>query len=138
MADPTPPMAITLEWDHALEFTGQAGRHEVSIDGNTAAAPSPMQYLALAVTSCMAIDIVHILQRGRSQVKSLRASFSGERSAAEPRRFTAVSLHFTVGTDAGSAQVERAIQLSREKYCSVMTSLREDIAVEIGHSLEQP
>jgi putative redox protein len=136
MADAVPPMTVTLEWDHAQEFTGQAGKHEVPIDGSQAAGPSPMQYLALAITGCMGIDIVHILTRGRYRLQALSAKFTGERAQVEPKRFTRIGLHFTVATDAPEAQVERTIQLSREKYCSAMTSLRDDIVIDIGYTIE--
>ncbi len=136
MTEPIPAMKVTMEWDHALEFTGFAGKHEVGIDGAQASAPSPMQYLALAISGCMGIDIVHILTRGRHQLKGLESSFAGERSQVDPKRFTHLTLHFTVRTDAPPEAVERAIQLSREKYCSAMTSLRQDIAIEIGFTIE--
>jgi len=136
MSEPVPAMTVTLEWDNALEFTGQAGKHEVGIDGKTYSAPSPMQYVALGVTGCMGVDIVHILQKGRHQVRSLRAAFTGERSPVEPKRFTKIALRFTLGTDATPEQVARAIQLSREKYCSAMSSLREDIEIETGFTIE--
>jgi putative redox protein len=131
-------MTVSLEWDHALEFTGQAGKHEVSIDGNTYAAPSPMQYLALAVTGCMGIDIAQILQKGRHRLTSLAATFTAERAQENPKRFTAIRLHFTVGTDATPGQVERAIKLSRETYCSAMATLRPDTTIEIGYTIAEP
>lgn len=136
MTEPIPAMKVTMEWDHGLEFTGFAGSHEVGIDGAQASAPSPMQYMALAVSGCMGIDIVHILTRGRHQLNGLQSTFAGERSAVEPKRFTRITLHFTVRTDAPAEAVERAIQLSREKYCSAMTSLREDIGIDVGFTIE--
>ena len=81
-----PAMTVSLEWDHALEFTGQAGKHEVSIDGNTYAAPSPMQYLALAITGCMGIDIAQILQKGRHRMTSLGATFTSDRAQESGHR----------------------------------------------------
>jgi putative redox protein len=119
-------MTIDLHWDGELQFTGQAGKHEIPIDGATAASASPMQHLAVALAGCMAIDVVHILTRGRHALGSLDATFTGERADAEPRRFTRVGLHFVLATDAEPAVVDRAIQLSRDKYCSVWGSFRQD------------
>ncbi len=127
MPDAMPPMTVALTWDGELQFTGQAGRHEVTVDGSTYTAPSPMQMLALSLAGCMAIDLVHILQKGRYTLSSLRAQFSGQRAPESPKRFTHVELHFLITTSAPEAPVPRAIDLSREKYCSVWQSLRQDI-----------
>ena len=131
-------MTVGLEWDGNLEFTGLAGKHEVGIDGATAAAASPMQHLALALAGCMAIDLVHILTRGRHTLTSLTATFTGERADAEPRRFTKIGLHFTLGTGAAPEVVDRAIQLSREKCCSVWASLRPDIELLVTYEITAP
>ena len=132
MADATPPMTVSLAWDGNLEFTGQAGKHEVGIDGASYTASSPMQLLALSVAGCMSVDIVHILTRGRHKVVSLEATCTGERAAEAPKCFRAITLHFVIGTDAAPTAIERAIQLSRGKYCSVWNSLRQDITLTTG------
>ncbi len=130
-----PPMTVTLEWDHALEFTAQAGKHEVGIDGNSYTAPSPMQMLAMSLAGCMAIDVVHILTRGRHTVGALSSTFTGERAADEPHRFVKIDLRFVLSTSAPADQVQRALDLSRAKYCSVWNSLREDIQFTVGFEL---
>jgi len=137
MTDATPPMTVNLAWDGNLEFTGQAGKHELGLDGATYTAPSPMQLLALSVTGCMAIDLVHILTRGRHRLTALNAAFTGERAAEGPKCFTAITLHFTIATDAAPAVIERAIQLSRDKYCSVWNSLKQDISLRTTWQIEQ-
>ncbi len=133
-----PPMTVTLEWDqNALEFTGQAGKHEVSIDGATYAAASPMQLLALSLAGCMAIDVLHILTRGRHSVTALSTTFTGERAPEEPHRFVKIDLRFTIATSAGPEQIDRAFDLSRNKYCSVWNSLRQDIEFHVGYELKE-
>jgi putative redox protein len=127
-----PPMTVTLTWDHALEFTGEAGKHEIGMDGATYTAPSPMQLLAFSVAGCMAIDVVHILTRGRHTLTELSTVFVGERAPEEPHRFTKIDLRFTIGTSATAEQVQRALDLSRDKYCSVWNSLRQDIEFNAG------
>ncbi len=135
---PKPPMTVTLEWDqNALEFTGQAGRHEVSLDGATYAAPSPMQMLALSLAGCMAIDVLHILTRGRHAVATLTTVFTGERAPEEPHRFVKIDLRFTIATTASAEQVDRALELSRRKYCSVWNTFRQDIDFNVGYELKQ-
>ncbi len=135
MEEATRTMTVGLEWDGNLEFTGLAGKHEVGIDGATYSAASPMEHLALALTGCMAIDVVHILTRGRHALTSLTAAFTGERAETEPRRFTKIGLHFTIGTSAAPEVIDRAIQLSREKYCSVWASLRADIDLAVTYEI---
>ena len=85
-----------------------------------------MQALAFGLAACMAIDVVQILRKGRFALESLRARLVAERAAEPPRRFVRVDLRFVVTGDVPPERVERAIALSREKYCSVWHSLRPD------------
>jgi putative redox protein len=121
------PVSATLEWDGEQQFTGFVGKHEISLDGSAEAAPTPVQMLALALAGCMAIDVVHILTKGRHPVRSLKATFEGVRSAEEPRRFTKVRLDFELQGQMEPEHVERALDLSREKYCSVWATWRQDV-----------
>ena len=75
----------------------------------------------------MATDVVDILVKGRVPLKALAARLDGQRANDQPKRLTAVRLHFTVSGDVPADRIERAIELSREKYCSVWHSLRQDI-----------
>jgi putative redox protein len=75
----------------------------------------------------MASDVVDILVKGRLPLRSLRARLHGERRAEPPRRLLRASLHFEVAGEMPEDRVERAIALSRERYCSVLHSLREDL-----------
>lgn len=129
--DEVPVMVARLEWDGELQFTGFAGKHEVSIDGSQEAAASPMQLLALSLAGCMAIDLVHILSRGRHECMSLAAAFRGERSSENPKRFTRIGIHFRLSGAMKAEHVERAIALSREKYCSVWNSFRPDTGLDV-------
>lgn len=75
----------------------------------------------------MGIDVVDILVKGRHPLKGLQARLDAERSPGDPKRLTAVRLHFVVAGAVPPGAVERALQLSRDKYCSVWHSLRQDI-----------
>jgi putative redox protein len=136
MADARPPLVAKLEWDGEEQYTGLIGKHEVSLDGSADAAPTPVHLLALSLAGCMAIDLVHILTRGRHQVTSLETTFTGRRADDEPRRFTHIRLDFVLKGQMQPEHVERAIQLSRDKYCSVWNSLRQDIELEVGFTIE--
>jgi putative redox protein len=127
MTDKKPPTVVRLTWDEGLRFTATHGAHSWTLDGKNEAGPSPVLALASALAGCMGIDIVHILIKGRHKVHALDAEFSGQRADADPKRFTRVDLTFAVATGAPLEAVERAVELSHEKYCSVWHSMRQDI-----------
>ncbi len=135
MTDPKPPVTLDLKWETGLRFTARHGDHSWTLDGRNEAGPSPVIALASALAGCMAIDIVHILTRGRHSVGALDATFEGQRADSEPRRFTRIDLLFTVTTNAPLEAVERAVELSHEKYCSVWHSMRQDIEFHTGIEL---
>jgi putative redox protein len=120
-------MSLDLVWEGDLRFRGRSGGTELMLDGDSRAGPSPVQALAFALAGCMAIDVVHILRKGRLDLRGLRAELAAERAPRDPRRLVKVRLHFRVTGDLPAAKVERAIALSRETYCSVWHSLRPDL-----------
>jgi len=136
MTDPRPPLVATMEWDGEQQFTAQIGKHEVSLDGSADAAPTPVQLLALSLAGCMAIDLVHILTRGRHPVTSLTTKLTGYRAEENPKRFTRIRLDFTLSGQMLPEHVERAIDLSREKYCSVWNTFRQDTELVVGFTIE--
>ena len=133
-----PPTTVSLVWQHDLVLGGQSGNIELTLDSAGVAGPSPVQTLAFALAGCMAIDLVHILTRGRQPVAGLRAQLIGERAEEDPRRLLKVELRFTVDGDVPAEKVERAIALSREKYCSVWHSLRQDIQLDTSFEIRPP
>jgi putative redox protein len=122
-----PPTVASLTWNGELTFTASSGEQRLTLDGNSAAGPSPVQALAFAVAGCMAMDIVEILRKGRHPLVGLDVAFHGDRAPDHPHRLTNVKLTFIVRGDVPSDAVQRAIRLSHEKYCSVSNSLRGDI-----------
>ncbi len=130
-----PPTTIELVWEHDLVFGGRAGDTQLTLDSASIVGPSPMQALAFALAGCMAMDVVHVLARGRLDVRGLRTDFSGERSPDDPHRFTAISLHFTITGTVPEDKIDRAIELSREKYCSVWHSMRQDIDLTVTYEI---
>jgi putative redox protein len=125
-----PPVSTELIWSRDMQFGATAGSNALIVDGDSAAGPSPVQLLSISLAACMAIDIVDILRKGRHTFSAFRASLTGQRAAEPPRRLLSVALHFHVLGSVPPAAVERAIQLSRDKYCSVWHSLREDITLD--------
>ena len=91
------------------------------------AGPSPVQALAFAIAGCMGTDIVHILKKGRHDLRGLKLTLAAERAQEDPHRITAVALEVAVTGPVPRDQIQRAIDLSHEKYCSVWHSMRQDI-----------
>jgi putative redox protein len=133
--DAKPPITAELIWSEHLRFGASSGPNAVVIDGDGAAGTSPMQLAAFGLAGCMAVDVVSILQKGRHPLTGLRASFSGERTEDPPRRYTRIALHFHVSGAVPAEAVERAIALSRDKYCSVWNSFRQDIDFTTTYAL---
>ncbi len=133
-----PPVTLELGWQGDLRFVGRADGLELVLDGKRQAGPSPTQALAFALAGCMAIDVVHVLTKGRFALTGLGARLAGERRGEEPRYFTRVDLRFTVTGDVPPHAVERAIALSREKYCSVLHSLRPDLDLRTSFEIVPP
>jgi len=126
---------VVLDWDGDLRFRGGApGGPTLALDGDSAAAPSPMEALLLTVASCSAADVVLILGKMQAGLESLRVEVAGLRREEQPRRYTEIDLVFHVrGTGVDETKARRAIDLSLEKYCSVVHSLAPDI--RIGYEL---
>jgi putative redox protein len=110
-----------------LRFENSAGSPAIQLDSGAAGVTSPPQALAYATMCCMAMDVVHILQKGRHEVKALKVTFDGERAPDHPRRYTSMHIRFEITGDVPDGAVLRAIELSHEKYCSVSNTLRTDI-----------
>jgi putative redox protein len=125
--EPRPPTTAELVWSAGLRFGATSGATAIVIDGDGSAGPNPVQAVAIGLAGCMAADIVALLEKGRHPLTGLRVSFTGERAPTPPRRFTRIALHFHVSGGVASDAVERAIALSRETYCSVWHSMRQDI-----------
>ena len=112
-------------------FAGSSGDASMMLDSAGAAGPSPVQALGFALAGCMAIDLIHILTKGRHPLRGLTSRLVANRAPEEPRRFLDVALHFTVDGDVPPEAVDRAIALSREKYCSVWHSMARDITFTV-------
>ena len=121
------PVVIDLAWLGDLRFAGHSDHASITLDSAGLAGPSPVQALGFALAGCMTTDVAHILTKGRHPFRALRSRLIADRSQEEPHRFVRMTLHVTVEGEVPAGAVERAIALSREKYCSVWHSLRPDI-----------
>lgn len=128
---------IEVEWAGERRYRGgPTGAPPLLLDGNRQAAPSPVDSLLVALASCSAIDVVDILEKRRTPSTSLRIAVRFSRAPTPPRRLTEVRLRYHVATSSERNHVERAVELSFEKYCSVATSLAPDVRISWEVELE--
>ena len=122
---------VTVRWQGGLRFEGGGGgRPPMLVDGDSEVATSPAELLLVAAATCSGADVVHILEKARAALRSLEIHVRGTRRETHPRRYTAVHFRFVLAGDAvDETKARRAIDLSLEKYCSVVASLAPDIAV---------
>ena len=130
MAVKKPPLTATLTWQGDLKFRAATPRTEITLDNDGAAGPTPPEALAMALAGCMAIDVADIVLKGRHALTALQVKLAGQRQDDPPRRFVHFTLHFDLVGDVPGHAVQRAIDLSRDKYCSVWHSLRADIQLD--------
>jgi putative redox protein len=125
-------MQTTVRWTGAggMSFLAETGSgHLVAMDvapeaGGRNLAPRPMEMVLLGAGACTALDVVLILKRGRHHVTGCEVRLNAERAETDPKVFTRIELHFVVrGTGLKRETVERAVRLSREKYCSATAML---------------
>jgi putative redox protein len=123
-------MKARVKWVQDAMFVGESGSgHAVVMDGppdhgGRNLGVRPMEMLLLGLGGCTAFDVVMILKRGRQPVTDCLVEIEAERAEAEPKVFTRIHVHFIVsGRDLADRRVERAVQLSAEKYCSASIML---------------
>ena len=126
---------IEVVWEGERRYRGgPAGGPTLTVDGNRQAAPSPVDTLIIALASCSAIDVVDYLEKRRTPASSLSVSVRFSRAPQPPRRVTDAHLTFRVATGSPREHVDRAVQLSFGRYCSVANSLAPD--TRLGFSVE--
>lgn len=134
-------MKATVKWLDHMSFVGESGSgHSVVMDG----APDvggrnmgvrPMEMVLLGLGGCTSFDLVLILQRQRQAVADIQVEIEAERADKAPRVFTKIHVHYVVkGSGLDPKKVERAVNMTAEKYCSVSIML--SASVEISHDFE--
>jgi putative redox protein len=122
------PHPIDVVWEGGKRFRGGIpGGPTLVMDGDRTVAPSPVDSLLVSLATCSGIDVVEILEKRRTPVTSLSIRLEFSRAPNPPRRLTEVVASFKVQTASDRHHVERALDLSFEKYCSVTNSLAPDI-----------
>jgi putative redox protein len=135
-------MECTVKWTgEGMSFLAETGsNHALVMDGSLEAggrnlAPRPMELLLAGAGGCTAFDVVLILQKGRHAVTGCEVSLQAKRAETEPKVFTQIHFHFRVtGKQLKPDAVARAIELSKDKYCSASIMLGK--TAEITHDFE--
>jgi putative redox protein len=129
-------MKATVSWQNDLKFTCKTDTgHSLELDGN-GETMTPMESVLLSVGACSSIDVVDILKKSRKQVDDCVCQLEAKRADEAPRFFTAIHAHYIVkGKDLTEKHVARAVQLSAEKYCSVMLMLAGNVEITTSYEI---
>lgn len=134
-------MNATVTYVPGGPFVGKAeSGHTAFFDwsGGTNQAPTPVEMLLMSLGACSSIDVVTILEKARTPAESFRVELSGERAEAHPRVFTRIHLTYIVkGKGIKPAALERAIELSEEKYCSISAMVRDVARITSSYRIEE-
>ena len=134
-------MKARIKWVEQASFLGETeSGHAVLMDGppdggGRNLGPRPMEMLLIGTGGCTAYDVIHILKKSRQQVTDCVVEIQAERATTDPKVYTKIHFHFIVsGKELKPEQVERAIKLSAEKYCSASIMLGK--MADITHDFE--
>lgn len=130
-------VSVQLDWQGDLRFLARAGEWTTEMDGDTERATSPVQMLLESVGGCAAVDMIHILRKGRQEPTGLEVRVSADRAEEHPRRLTRLEVRFELTGDVERAAAERAARLSFETYCSCYQSLRPDIELDYRVTIDR-
>lgn len=135
-------MEATIQWLNNVKFKGTSGSgHDVTMDGppdhgGTNAGIRPMEMMLLGMGGCTAFDVMNILRKSRQNIDDCRVELKAKRAEGIPSPFTDIHAHFVItGNNINESQVQRAIKLTAEKYCSASIML-EQAGVNITHDYE--
>lgn len=126
-------MEMMIKWDGKMAFSSiTPSGHEIKMDaseevGGENLGARPTELLLNAVAGCTGIDMLSILKKMRIEPLHFQMDVKGERADNHPKRFTTISIHYALDGELPEDKVVRAIQLSKDKYCSVSHSLNATI-----------
>jgi putative redox protein len=129
-------MKARIKWVENVSFIAESGSgHALVMDGAPEGGgrnlgPRPMEVVLMGTGGCTAYDVVHILRKSRASVTDCVVEIDAERAEEDPKVFTKIHFHFIVtGNGLKPAQVERAVHLTAEKYCSASIMLGKTAAI---------
>ena len=121
----------TVRWEGGMRFSGGAAdKPPILVDADGEQSSGPMVALLVAAAGCSGSDAVSILQKMQVTLQEFSAEVTGRRAPDHPRRYLTIHFHYRLrGEGLDEAKARRAIDLSHQKYCSVLHSLNSDIAI---------
>jgi putative redox protein len=130
-------MQASVTWRHDTNFTGTADSgFTINLASGDGDGLRPMELLLISLAGCTSIDVVGILQKKRQQMTGYEVQVEGQRAADHPRVFTHIRVHYVIsGRELDPQAIERAIELSRDKYCSVSAMLHQSAEVEYTYEI---
>lgn len=129
-------MKATVSWQQNLRFTCKTETgHDIELDGNGETL-TPMESVLMSVGACSSIDVVDILKQSRIKVDDCVCQLDAERADEAPRIFKSIHAHYIVnGEDLTEQDVATAVQLSADKYCSVMLMMTGNVEITTSYEL---
>jgi putative redox protein len=132
----------TLTLVDGMQFMAHTGTgHAFAIDGapevgGKNSGPRPMELMAAGVGACTAMDVISILRKSKQRVTGLQVQVNTERASEHPKKFETIQVEYTiVGYDVSEDRVARAIELSDNKYCSAIASLRPGVEIKTSYKI---
>jgi putative redox protein len=128
-----------LTWRDGWAFDTHSGSgHNVIVDGKKNTGASPMEHFVIGLAGCTTVDVVSIMEKMRQDVKALEVEVEADQKEEFPKYITHVRMNYWVkGKDIEEDKLKRAIELSHERYCSALHSLRPDIYLETKYQIEK-
>ncbi len=131
-------MDATVTWKHGLTFTGIASSTNYAIplgshgaEDAPAEGASPMELILIGTAGCTAMDVISILEKKRQNVTAFEIRMHADRSESHPKVFTRITMEYVVtGRQIDREAVQRAINLSLERYCSAHAMLSKAVPIE--------
>jgi putative redox protein len=130
-----PTLSLSMDWTGDLRFVNAPGSPAIELQSGVPGATSPPDALAYAVMACMAMDVIDIIRKGRHELRAFAIKFDGVRAETHPRRFVSIDLRFDITGVVPDHVVARAIELSRDRYCSVWNSIRTDVQLTTSFTI---
>ncbi len=135
-------MDVTLNWKGRMTFEGagpsgfqQRLDSDAGVGGDDSGA-RPMEFIALGLAGCTAMDVISILSKKKQNVTDFQVQFHGDRAEEHPKVFTAGTIEYLVyGTDVDEAALLRAIELSAEKYCPAQAMLSKSFPIRLVYKI---
>lgn len=137
------PTNVKVEWSGELKFTatnatGVSAIIDATDAGGHPAGITPMELLLMALGGCTGIDVVTILEKQRQNLTKLTVNVTGNRRSEPPKYYEQINVEYVLkGTNLDEKKVQRAIQLSEEKYCSVSAGLKDQARITSSYRIEQ-